>query len=217
MTEAQQWPATRVEMWALDKIVPYERNPRSHSQEQINLLAKGMTEDGVTMPILVDEKGIIIAGHGRLAAAKVNGYKEYPVVIARDWPEARKKAARIRDNQLSLLSRWDDRLLRMEVGEIKMEGGDLKLLGFDDAQLFAFTLEQEQGATNIELEWAGMPEFSLGDQRAFRSIIMHFKDQAALDKFSSTLKIEISEKARYLWYPEIVIEPARDKRYKAES
>jgi ParB-like chromosome segregation protein Spo0J len=153
------WPADRVEKWPLEKIKPYPNNPRTHPPEQIALLAASMMDDGVTMPILVDEQGIIIAGHGRHLAAQQNKFHDYPVVIARGWSETKKRASRVRDNQMGLLSRWDDILLRAEVGELKVEDYDLKLLGFGDGELYALSLDIERGEADPLLEWSGMPEF----------------------------------------------------------
>lgn len=132
------WPATRPELWHLDRITPYEANPRVHSNEQIAALAADMLADGVTMPILVDEAGVIIAGHGRLLAARANAFASYPVVVARGWTDEQKRSARIRDNQRTLMSSWDAELLKSEIGELKLAGYDIPLLGFPEAQLRAF-------------------------------------------------------------------------------
>src|SRR5512143_1758468 len=133
--DVPQWPATQVQMWPLENIKPYPKNPRTHTPEQIAALAAAMREDGVTMPILVDEAGEVIAGHGRLLAAQQNNYEEYPVAIARGWTATQKRAARVRDNQLALMSEWNDELLRMEVSDLKMDGYDIPMLGFDSRML----------------------------------------------------------------------------------
>lgn len=134
-TTAPQWPAASVEMWPLDKIVEYPNNPRTHSDEQIDLLAKAMMEEGVTAPILVDEDGVIIYGHGRRRAGLKNSFKEYPVVIARGWTDERKRAVRIRDNSIASLSGWNKELIQGEIGWLKTAGYDIPLLGFPEATL----------------------------------------------------------------------------------
>jgi ParB-like chromosome segregation protein Spo0J len=96
-----------------------------------------MLTDGVTMPILVDEAGIIIAGHGRLLAAERNGFAQYPVVVARGWTEEQKRSARIRDNQIGLLSGWDRELLKAELTGLQLSGYDLPLLSIPEVQLRA--------------------------------------------------------------------------------
>lgn len=118
-------------MWPLAKIKPYAKNARSHPPEQIKKLAADMRRQGVTMPILVDEAGEIIAGHGRLLAAQENGFAEYPVAIARGWSEEEKRAARIADNRRGDESFWNPELLKIELGELKLAGFSLPDLGFD--------------------------------------------------------------------------------------
>lgn len=130
-----QWPAASVEMRPLSKIKPYASNPRRHPQAQIEALAADMKTDGVTMPILIDDDGVIIAGHGRLLAAALAGFEEYPVVTARGWTEQRKRAVRIKDNQVALLSTWDSELIRAEVVALKAEGFNTTLLGFSEVEL----------------------------------------------------------------------------------
>jgi hypothetical protein len=125
-------------MWNLADIVPYDRNPRMHSDEQVGLIAQSMLEDGVTAPILVDEHGVIIYGHGRRLAAAKNGFVRYPVVQAIGWSENKKRKARITDNSFALLSTWQPELLKIELKDLSDAGFDLKLLGFDDVQLVSF-------------------------------------------------------------------------------
>ena len=130
------WPAAHPpEMWALDRIKPYPKNPRVHSEEQVAALAADMLADGVTMPILVDEAGEVIAGHGRLLASQANGFESYPVVVARGWSDEQKRSARIRDNQRSLQSSWSPDLIHAELADLKLGGYDLQLLGFPENQL----------------------------------------------------------------------------------
>jgi hypothetical protein len=135
----KSWPASKVEMRPLSWIKQYEGNPRTHPPAQIDLLARSMRDDGVTMPILVDEGGIIIAGHGRRLAALQNSYDEFPVVIAYGWSDEKKRAARIKDNSYGLMSGWDKELLRAEIIHLQALDGDLQLLGFGDAELVQFT------------------------------------------------------------------------------
>src|SRR5690349_1318100 len=131
--EQASWPAAEVHMWPLDRIRPYPNNPRIHPEEEIKALASDML--GVTMPILVDEAGVIVAGHGRLAAAARNGFKQYPVVIAKGWTDEQKRAVRIKDNQRALQATWAPELLRLEMQELQLGGYDLPLLGFEKFEL----------------------------------------------------------------------------------
>src|SRR5262245_45176217 len=134
-TKPKRQPAERVDNRPIAKIIPYDRNPRTHSDDQIKLLAQLMRKYGVDQPIVVDEKGVILKGHGRRLAALRAGLQHYPVVVQRGLSEADKRALRIADNQVALLSGWDDELIKMEVGELKLAGSDMTLLGFSDAQL----------------------------------------------------------------------------------
>jgi ParB-like chromosome segregation protein Spo0J len=131
----REWPADKTERWPLDKIIPYERNPRFHSEEQIAQIAASIQRFGVTTPVLVDEQGVLIYGHGRLLAAKQLGLKEFPVAIARGWSEDEKRAYRVADNQLGLASEWDMPALNAELIELSAAGFDMSLLGFDAVEL----------------------------------------------------------------------------------
>ena len=137
--QAEKWPASKVELRPINWIKPYENNPRTHPPAQIELIASSMREDGVTSPILVDEEGVIIAGHGRRLAAIQNGYAEYPIVIARGWSDKKKMSVRLKDNSYAALSGWDKELVRGEIVQLQAMDYDVKLLGFGDTQLVQFT------------------------------------------------------------------------------
>lgn len=128
-------PAMAPEWRPLAKIYPYPNNPRTHPQAQIELLAGIMKQRGVDQPIVVDEDGVIIKGHGRRIAAALAGFKEFPVVVHRGLSDADKKAMRIEDNQVSLLSGWDQGLMRTEISSLQTAGYDVALLGFPEATL----------------------------------------------------------------------------------
>ena len=141
----REWPVDRIERWPLDKIIPYERNPRLHSDAQIDQIAASMRKFGVTAPMLVDESGELIYGHGRRAAAERIGLKDFPVAIARGWSEDEKRAYRIMDNQLGLASEWDLPLLKLELGELARVDFDMPLLGFDPVELTDIMLPPQEG------------------------------------------------------------------------
>jgi DNA modification methylase len=130
-----QWPADAVERRPLEALVPYARNARTHSAAQVAQLADSVRQWGWTIPVLIDESGGIIAGHGRVLAAKQLGLAEVPVMIARGWTEAQKRAYVIADNRLALSAGWDNDLLRSELGDLKAEGFDLGLTGFELPEL----------------------------------------------------------------------------------
>ena len=133
MTE--HWPADHVERWSLERLVPFARNARTHSDAQVGQIAASMREWGWTNPVLVDEAGTIIAGHGRIEAARMLGLTEAPVMIARGWSEPKKRAYVIADNKLALNASWDDALLAAELTDLQDLAFDLDLIGFDVPEL----------------------------------------------------------------------------------
>jgi len=120
------------ENWPLSKLRPFERNPRQHSTAQIDQIARSIKEWGWTIPILVDEHGMILAGHGRVLAGKQLGLVEAPVIIAAGWTAEQKRAYVIADNKLQENSRWDDALLGIELEDLNDVGFDLSLIGITD-------------------------------------------------------------------------------------
>ena len=132
------WPAEKVQLWPVKKIIPYQKNPRTHSDEQVKLIAGSMKRYGVTAPVLVDEKGVLIYGHGRLLAAKQLGLEKLPVSVARGWTEEKKRAYRVSDNQLALLSSWDVPLLAEELHDLSLAGYEMESLGFRETELVEF-------------------------------------------------------------------------------
>lgn len=136
-----------------DELIPYARNSRTHSDEQVAQIAASIKEWGWTTPILVDETGGIIAGHGRLLAARKLKMDQVPTIEAAGWTDAQKRAYVIADNKLALNAGWDVDALKLELQEIDLEGFDLQLTGFQVGELsamfdepeFAPGTEQEQG------------------------------------------------------------------------
>ncbi len=124
-------PADKVEQWPIEKLVPYAKNSRTHSEEQIAQIAASIKEWGFTTAVLVDEGGGIIAGHGRLMAARRLGMDAVPVMVAKGWSEAQKRAYVIADNKLALNAGWDNELLALELSELGDLGFDVELTGFD--------------------------------------------------------------------------------------
>jgi site-specific DNA-methyltransferase (adenine-specific) len=133
---------------AVDKLIPYAKNSRTHSPEQVGQIAASIKEFGFRNPILVDNL-TLIAGHGRLLAAQKLGLDKVPTIDCSDMTESQKKAYIIADNKLALNAGWDTAMLTIEMKELQEEGFDLDLLGFDDKELNAL-LEPEvvQGLTD---------------------------------------------------------------------
>ena len=133
----------------VSEIIPYVRNSRTHSEDQITQVASSIKEFGFTNPILIDGNNGIIAGHGRLLAAKKLGLDSVPTIDLSHLSSAQQKAYVIADNQLALNAGWDAELLSLEVQELDELGFDLTLMGFDDSELAAFLHpEQVDGLTD---------------------------------------------------------------------
>src|SRR5450631_1930294 len=124
---AQSYPsAKQIEHWPLEKLIPYTRNPRTHSDAQVAQIAASIAEFGFNSPILVDTKAGIIAGHGRLLAARKLQLEHVPVIVLDQLTEAQKHAYIIADNQLVLNAGWDDVLLRAELAALQEEDFDIR-------------------------------------------------------------------------------------------
>lgn len=127
--------AGKLEMWAVDRLVPYERNARTHSPEQVAQIAASIQEFGFTNPILVAADAGILAGHGRLAAAKDMGLAEVPVIVLDHLSAEQRRAYVLADNKLALNAGWDEELLATELQELQLAEFDLSLLGWSDEEL----------------------------------------------------------------------------------
>jgi ParB-like chromosome segregation protein Spo0J len=134
-------PADKIERRLVKDLIPYARNSRTHSDSQVAQIAASIKEWGWTMPILIDEAGGIIAGHGRVLAARSLGHKDLPVVVASGWSETKKRAYVIADNKLALNAGWDNEMLSLELQELQDVGFDLDLLGFDPSEMNAASVD----------------------------------------------------------------------------
>lgn len=202
------WPADRVERRALAALVPYARNARTHSEEQVRQIAGSIEEWGFTVPVLVDSDGVIVAGHGRVLAAESLGLVEVPVVVCDGWSDAQKRAYRLADNRIAERSSWDESMLASELAAL----GDfaVDLAGFSDEDLAALTssVDTEIGAPpqsvrdNVEeLEKfqkerrKGNAEFA--DSRdTERYLVVVFKSRA--DREAAMRRLGLPEDERYV-------------------
>jgi DNA modification methylase len=143
-----QWPADKVERRKVSDLVPYARNSRTHSDQQVGQIAASIKEWGWTVPVLIDPDGGLIAGHGRIMAAQKLGIDDVPCMVAEGWTDAQKKAYVIADNKLALNAGWDDAMLKVELGELGDLDFDLTLTGFDNEELAAFLSDPTEGLTD---------------------------------------------------------------------
>ena len=126
---------TKFELVDIDKLVPYANNARTHSPAQINKLRSSLREFGFINPVIIDRDFGIIAGHGRVLAAREEGISEVPCVYADHLTEAQKKAYIIADNRMAMDAGWDEEMLRIEIESLQADAFDLALTGFDEKEL----------------------------------------------------------------------------------
>ena len=149
------------------ELIPYVNNSRTHSDEQVAQIAASIKEFGWTNPILVDGSNGIIAGHGRLMAARKLGHKEVPTIELADLTETQKKAYIIADNRLALNAGWDNEMLTIELNDLLADGFALEMLGFDSVEMklliaggpdFEPATEDEQGKLDeLDPKWIACP------------------------------------------------------------
>ena len=151
------WLADRIEHWPIDKLLPYARNARQHSDEQIAQIAASIAEFGFVNPILTGADGVLVAGHGRLAAARKLGLPTVPVVVLDHLTPTQRRALVLADNRLAELATWDDALLRIELEALQDDGFDLDLTGFD-ADALAELLADEEPQIEGRTEDDAIPE-----------------------------------------------------------
>jgi hypothetical protein len=159
--------AQRIEHWLIEKLIPYDRNPRTHSDAQVAQIASSIAEFGFNNPILVDTKAGIIAGHGRLLAARKLQLKEVPVIVLDHLTETQKRAYILADNQLALNAGWDESLLRVELAALQEEDFNLNVIGFEDEELARLLAGQDaaEGLTDEDEvpELSEIPISAVGD------------------------------------------------------
>jgi len=136
--------AERIELWPVDRLQPYAKNARTHSDDQVDQIAASIREFGFTNPILVDSRDGIIAGHGRLLAAKRLQLPTVPVIVLDHLSDAQRRAYILADNKLALNAGWDDALLAEELAALQDDGFDLALTGFSDEELSDLMPEVEE-------------------------------------------------------------------------
>lgn len=145
---------SEMQLISVAQLIPYQNNARTHSKEQINKLRSSIREFGFVNPVIIDREYNIIAGHGRIAAAREEGITEVPCVFVDHLTEAQKKAYILADNRMALDAGWDEDLLRVELEALEEMGYDLGLTGFDDKELAALfpAVEAKEDDFDVEAE-----------------------------------------------------------------
>lgn len=157
---------SNIEYVGLDKLTPYARNSRTHSQEQVKQIAASIREFGFTNPVLIDGEGTIIAGHGRVMAAQHLQMMDVPCIRLDYLTDAQRRAYVIADNKLALNASWDEDMLKVELEDLNADGYDLSLIGFGSDELKAFDVDEVQ-----------MPELADGDKQPFRQVTFTLHDE----------------------------------------
>ena len=141
---------SEMQMVPIGKLIPYVNNARTHSEDQITKLRSSLREFGFINPILIDRDYNVIAGHGRLAAAKAENFEEVPCVYVDHLTEAQKKAYILADNRMAEDAGWDEEMLRIEIEALKEQAFDLSLTGFDEDEIAGFFDDEEAQDDNFD-------------------------------------------------------------------
>ena len=202
---------------------PY--NPRTIEPHAMERLRASIRELGCGEPVTLNRRSpakgwpagstpVIVGGHQRVEAARLEGWKTFPVFWG-DWTDAEEIELNVALNNPNLQGRFDDELLKGALALARSAGSDLALTGFTEAEIVA--IEGDNLAGLAADEWVGMPEFTTTSKEAFKQIMCHFVDQAAVDAFARAVGKEVTEGTRYIWFPEQVIERYADKAYVSDA
>ena len=155
---------TQIEQVAIEKLIPYINNARTHSQQQVAQVAASIREFGFTNPVLIDKDNGIIAGHGRVQAAQKLEMTEVPCIRLGHLTEVQKRAYILADNKLALNAGWDDELLALELGELKDADFDLDLTGFDLAEISEFNRQEPDQYPTSSAKEIDLNSYKMGHQ-----------------------------------------------------
>ena len=145
------WLADKIEQWPTAKLVPYARNSRTHSDSQVAQIAASIAEFGFTNPILAGSDGVIVAGHGRLAAAQKLGLAMVPVVVLDHLTPTQRRALVIADNRIAENAGWDEAMLQVELAALQDDQFDLALTGFDADALPSRCAQRDHCARTVSV------------------------------------------------------------------
>ena len=153
----------QIEMMAVADLVPYARNSRTHDDAQVAQIAASIREFGFTNPVLIDAQGGIIAGHGRVLAARKLKLEQVPCIMLDHLTDTQRRAYVIADNKLALNSGWDEELLKLELSDLNDEGFDLDLTGFTSEEILALDMGEDEDPQDVPAGDAA-PKGNLSDR-----------------------------------------------------
>lgn len=205
----------QVELRQPGQLTAFKNNARLHDQEQIDQIIDSINEFGFTNPLLIDENDGIIAGHGRLEAAKAMELPTVPVIVLSGLSEEQKRAYVLADNKLALNARWDESLLAFELGELATLNFDTQLTGFTELEV---AMRVDDGVDDPSKEWVDMPEFQQNSVEAFRTMIVHLPTEEDWNEFVRILALEgFTPATKYVWWPKAEIDSTKDLRMVSNS
>jgi hypothetical protein len=196
----------------LEELTKYDQNTRKHSDKQLDQIARSMEEFGFTNPLLITENQMVIAGHGRLAAAELLGYEMVPTITIDQLTEDQIRAYVITDNQIALNAQWDLDLLAEQIELLDKNSFDLDLLGFGENELANMLLSDSE-VTDPYKEWQDMPEFNQPDTQSFRHVVVHFDTPEDVETFFEVIGQKDTGKTKSVWFPEVSRNDTESKRY----
>lgn len=197
----------------IDSVRPNPANTRKHEAPSLDALKVSLAKYGQRKPIVVQKSGMLVrAGNGMLAAARELGWTHIAAVVV-DESNVDAVAYELMDNKSAELSTWESEALALQLSSLKEDDIDLALTGFTEAELTGILSSIERGTNDPAAEWDGMPEFDQQDKTAFRTLAVHFKTAEDVAEFARLVKQKITDKTRFLWFPEIEIETYADKAY----
>ena len=199
-----------IELLKISQLTPAPYNPRSIDDRAMQGLTRSIERFGLVEPIVYNRTtGHVVGGHQRLKVLIDQGASETECVIV-ELPESEEKALNVALNNPHIAGAFTGEL-QIVLEEIKMEmPEDFLALRLDELETMPSDFDPMQ-------EWKGMPEFNQEDKTAYQSVVVHFKDQGALDNFAELIEQLITPKTRFVWFPKIEIETYADKRYSGDE
>ena len=192
----------QVEYMDINELKPLIGNPREHTDRNINDITKSIKRFGWTNPIIVRKAdNMIVAGHGRVEAAKNQGLEQVPVVYV-DMSENDAKLYNITDNRTAETSEWDHAQLNTLIEELNgLPDIDIEDTGFYTHELEMMMNGEDEPEIDYNEMWQGMPEFVQDDLTPYKSILVHFADEKHVNAFAQLIGQTLTEKTKYVWHP----------------
>lgn len=198
----------------INDLKPFKNNPRQHTEKQIKQIMASINEFGFINPILVDEKNVILAGHGRYMAAKELDLSKVPCYVQKGLTENQKQALVIADNKIAMNSTWDEDLLWDQIKKLNKDGFNLDLLAFEKMEILPML---DPNVVDDPLaEWKDMPSFDQENLMPERTVFVHFASQKDCEDFFKLLGRNLTEKTKFIWFPEQEEFTTRDRQYETD-